>query len=186
MTLIPELKIGLLNAWLPILFFNIFMIALPHIVNPQGAKRAVDTSWYEKKDKKFVVLTFIFWFGQIIYGVWVTLKIGTTWFNIGAVITIAGFIFYTIANNNYMTVPLDKAITRGLYKISRNPLYLFSGIIMIGISLAAASWIMLVIIAIYWAINHQTIKAEERYCFKTYGEEYRKYMDKVPRYILFF
>ena len=111
------------------------------------------------------------------------MKIGTVWFNIGAVITIAGFILYIIANSNYMTAPLDKAITNGLYKISRNPLYLFSGTIMIGVSIAAASWVMLVIIAIFWTINHQTIKAEERYCLKTYGEEYRKYMDKVPRYI---
>ncbi len=126
MVLIPELKIGLLNAWLPILLFNIFMMVLPRLVNPQGAKRAVDTSWYEKKDKKLVVLTFIFWFGQIIYGIWAPLKIGTVWFNIGAVITIAGFILYTIANSNYMTAPLDKAITNGLYKISPNPLYLFS------------------------------------------------------------
>ena len=186
MTLIPELKIGLLNAWLPILFFNIFMMVLPYLVNQQGAKRAIDTSWYEKKDKKKIALTSIFWYGQIIYGIWAPLKIGTVWFNIGAVITITGFILYTIANNNFMTAPLDKAITVGLYKISRNPLYFFSSIIMIGISIAAASWIMLVIIAIYWAITHQIIKAEEQYCLKTYGEEYRKYMDKAPRYILFF
>ncbi len=186
MSLIPKLQIGMLNAWLPILLFNIFMMALPYMVNAKGAKRAVDTSWYEKKDKIFMALTFIFWYGQIIYAIWVPLKIGTIWFNIGAVITITGFIFYIIANHNYMTAPLDQAITNGLYKISRNPLYLFSGIIMIGISITAASWIMLVIIAIYLVITHRIIKAEERYCLKTYGKEYQKYMDNVPRYLLIF
>ncbi len=186
MSLIPKLQIGMLNAWLPILLFNIFMMALPYIVNAKGAKRAVDTSWYEKKDKIFMALTFIFWYGQIIYAIGVPLKIGTVWFHVGAVITIISFVFYTIANNNYMTAPLDQAITNGLYKISRNPLYLFSGIIMIGISIAAASWIMLVIIAIYSVITHRIIKAEEMYCLKTYGKEYQKYMDKVPRYLLIF
>ena len=186
MNLIPELKIGLLNAWLPMLIFNIFMMAIPRVVNPQGAKRAVDTSWYENKDKKFVVLTMTIWLGQIVYGIWTPLKIGTVWFNVGSVITIAGFILCTIANHNYMTAPLDKAITNGLYKISRNPLYLFSGIVMIGISIAAASWIMLVIIALYSTFNHQIIKSEERYCLKTYGDEYREYMKKTARYFLFF
>ena len=186
MTLIPELKIGLLNAWLPILLFNIFMMAIARIINSKGLKRSGDTSWYEKKDKILVPLIYIFWFGQIIYGIWVPLKIGTVWFNIGAVITIVGFVLHTIANHNYMTAPLDKAITNGMYKISRNPLYFFSDIIMIGISIAATSWIMLVIIAGHWAIHHQLIIAEERYCLKTYGEEYRKYMKKTTRYFLFF
>lgn len=184
MSIIPELKIGLLNAWLPILLFNIFMMILPYLVNPQGAKRAIDTSWYEKRDKMLVIPTFIFWFGLIIYGIWAPLKMGTVWFEVGSVIIATGFIFYVIANHNYITAPLDKTITKGLFKISRNPLYLFSGIFMIGVSIAAASWIMLVIIAIFCIINHQIIKAEERYCLKCYGEEYRKYMDKVPRYIL--
>lgn len=183
MSLIPELKIGLLNAWIPVLLFNIFMMIFPLLLNKKSAKRAVDTSWFGKREKNLMLMSFIFWYGLLIYSVWVPLKTGSLGFYVGLVISIIGFVFYTIANINYANAPLDEAITQGLYKISRNPLYFFSSFILVGISIAAASWIMLIITGVYLAFTHQMIKAEEVYCIKTYGEKYGEYTKKTPRYL---
>ena len=183
---IPELKIGLLNAWIPILGFNIFMMIFPQLVNRKGAKRAVETFWYTKKDKIFMFLSFIFWYGQLVYAVWVPIVTSTIWFYTGVIISITGLIFYTIANVNYVNALINEAITNGMYKISRNPMYFFSFLIITGIALISSSWVLFFIMLVYGLITYQIIKGEERYCLKTYGLEYREYMKKVPRYFLFF
>lgn len=186
MSIMAELKIGLWNAWLPIVVFNIFMMVFPQFINRKGSKRAVETFWYTKKDKIFTALSFVFWYGALVYAVWVPLITGTIWFYIGLVISMIGFIFYAIANVNYVNAPLDKAITNGMYKISRNPLYFFSFPIIIGIAVMSSSWILFFIMLAFGLINHQIIKGEEDYCLKTYGSEYREYMKKTARYFIFF
>ena len=45
MTLIPELKIGFLNAWLPILFFHLFVMIFSYLINKEGFKRGAERSW---------------------------------------------------------------------------------------------------------------------------------------------
>ena len=186
MSLIPELRIGLLNAWLPLIGFNIFMMIFPQLVNRKGSKRAVETSWYTEKDRIFMALSFIFWYGQLVYGVWVPLVAGTIWFYTGVIISTIGLVFYAIANVDYVNAPLGQAITNGVYKISRNPMYFFSFLIVAGIALMSSSWILFLIMLVYGVITHQIIKGEELYCLKTYGFEYRKYMKKTARYFLFF
>lgn len=57
---------------------------------------------------------------------------------------------------------------------------------MLGIVVATASlWLLLVLVPYCWAM-HGTILGEEQYCLRTYGESYREYLKKVPRYFLFF
>ena len=102
MSLIPELKIGLFNAWIPLLFFNILMMALPYLISKEGAKRAVDTSWYDKKEKIMMILSFVFWYGLLIYSIWIPLKTSTVWFYTGLIISLTALVFYIIANHNYM------------------------------------------------------------------------------------
>lgn len=186
MSLIHELKIGLFNAWLPLLFFNILMMALPYLISKEGAKRAVDTSWYEKKDKIMMILSFVFWYGLLIYSIWIPLKTGTVWFYTGLIIILPCLVCYIIANHNYMSAPPGKAITKGMYKISRHPLYVFSSFILTSIFISSASWSMLFITTVYMIITHQLVKAEEQYCLRKYGDEYHKYMNSVPRYLIFF
>jgi len=42
---------------------------------------------------------------------------------------------------------------------------------------------LFVLLAIYSIINHFVVIAEEKHCLKEYGDSYREYMEKVPRYI---
>jgi protein-S-isoprenylcysteine O-methyltransferase Ste14 len=68
----------------------------------------------------------------------------------------------------------------------RLPIYFFTSITFIGISIASASWIMLLMLVLYSFIDLKIILAEEQYLLKTYGESYREYKEKVPRYFIFF
>nr|NIO37398.1 DUF1295 domain-containing protein [Candidatus Bathyarchaeota archaeon] len=79
--------------------------------------------------------------------------------------------------------PLGKPATKGVYTISRNPMYFSMFLIFVGIGLASASWLFL-LLAIFWiAVVDRGVVAEERLCLETYGDSYREYMKKTPRWI---
>lgn len=71
----------------------------------------------------------------------------------------------------------------GLYRISRNPLYL--GFYLIGFAsclyVPAAINLILVVIAI--AVHHRVILAEERFLHRKFGEAYDQYTGRVHRYL---
>jgi protein-S-isoprenylcysteine O-methyltransferase Ste14 len=54
-----------------------------------------------------------------------------------------------------------------------------------GISIAIGSWIALTVLLISRVLNSGGDRAEEQACLDYYGESYRKYMEEVPRYLLF-
>jgi protein-S-isoprenylcysteine O-methyltransferase Ste14 len=125
-------------------------------------------------------------FGMMILTIWVPLKTGTPWFYIGLALFLIGLIGYLIAVRNYATTPDDEPVRKGMYRISRNPLYLFFGVIYFGLIVATLSLPLLIIWMINIVLTHLIILAEEGYCLKTYTESYRDYMQIVPRWFLFF
>ena len=54
-----QFHFGWLNAWIP--SFALVLIQLLYmILYREGGKRAVDTSWYTSKDKRYATLSFVF------------------------------------------------------------------------------------------------------------------------------
>lgn len=186
MEFIGNLKIGLYNAWLPITCFLVIMYIFPFLINKAGTKRAINTSWYGKKEKISSVISMLFFYALPVAGILTPLKTGTFFFYVGMIIYAIAFIPYLIANINYVKAPLNEPIVKGVYRISRNPMYFFSGLIMLGICIATACWLMLIILTCYLIATHSITISEEHYCIKTYGEKYKEYMKKTPRYFLFF
>ena len=185
MCIIPTHEIGLFNVWL--FFIPVFLSwIIPYIVNKEAVKRMGDMSWWNSKEKKLYGCSSLLLYGSVIYSIWVPLQIETVWFYIGLVIFIIGFIGELIAYKNFASTPLDEPITKGIYKISRNPLYFFFYLVLIGGFIASLSWIMLLLTILYVSFVHQIILSEERHLLEIYGESYRKYKEKVPRYFLFF
>lgn len=114
------------------------------------------------------------------------LKIGSIDFIIGTTFFTFGLVLLTIAIMNYKNSPLDKPITKGFYKVSRNPQLLSLWVIFIGMSVAVGSWINIFIILIAIGCAHFGILGEERRLTEQYGDSYLEYKKKVPRYFLFF
>ncbi len=180
-----EIRIGLLNAWIgSLIVFLVLMV--PMILNKKAAKRLGDMSWYSKGDTKIAMISMVFSYGMMILSIWIPLKIDTPYFYVGTILLIVGIIFYLTAFHNYSTTPENKPVQKGMYQISRNPLYFFYGVMMFGVVAAALSLPMLIIWILYTVFTHLIILREERYCLETYPESYKEYMQKVPRYILFF
>jgi protein-S-isoprenylcysteine O-methyltransferase Ste14 len=75
---------------------------------------------------------------------------------------------------------------KGLYKISRHPQIVSLFIIFFGICLAIGSWAALIALILSRILQHYGLLAEEEVCLEQYGESYRKYLEEVPRYFVFF
>jgi protein-S-isoprenylcysteine O-methyltransferase Ste14 len=119
----------------------------------------------------------------IIYSIFLPLKLGTVWFYVGLPICLLSLVMNLIASIDIVTTPLDKLVTKGVYRISRNPIYFSAFLMYVGIGVACASWIFLLCGVAWIIIWHITVKAEEHFLLEKYGDTYREYMNRTPRWI---
>jgi len=184
MSLIPEFQIGLWNGWILsaiFLFANYFiMFFLPK----ENIKEMMDQVKQAKgKDKFLNIFSFVPYLGIMFYAVFVPLKLGTPWFYVGLAIFILGMIGEIIAEVQLFSRKPGQPVFKGFYSISRSPIYVFYYIIIMGIGVVTASGLILALAAISMILIHYIILAEERFCLEKYGDAYREYMNKAPRYI---
>ncbi|UCD13700.1 MAG: isoprenylcysteine carboxylmethyltransferase family protein, partial [Thermoplasmatales archaeon] len=73
---------------------------------------------------------------------------------------------------------------KGIFRYSRNPMYLGGFIFFIGISLVCISWIYFLVVLIWMIFLHVIdVPVEESECIKKYGKDYLEYMKRTPRWI---
>lgn len=78
----------------------------------------------------------------------------------------------------------DKLVTDGLYRLSRNPMYLGMLLILIGFSLVLNSLLGLLFpIVFFWIMNWRVIPSEEKVVEEVFGEEYLVYKCRTRRWI---
>ena len=185
MSLVPDFELGLWNAWIFVLSFLLMFIVweiLNRIREQKGASRPDKPPFNEKEKKLYGISQLIFW-ASVIYSFFLPLKLGTAWFYVGLLVYLFGMIFTIVAGTNLDNTPMNRPATEGLYRISRNPIYLGTFLIFIGIGIAGASWLFLLLIAVFIVLYDILIAPEERWCLEKYGDAYREYMDKTPRWI---
>ena len=82
-------------------------------------------------------------------------------------------------NNN-----IDTIINTGIYKYSRNPIYLAVLIINIGLSLILNSvWILIDTIIIAKCLDYFLIRKEEKFLLEKFKEKYIEYRNKTRKWI---
>ena len=80
--------------------------------------------------------------------------------------------------------PSENGINQsGLYRISRNPMYVAYFFVFLGCALLAQSPVLLVTLLCLQVSTHWIIRAEERWCIQQFGDAYLQYMKRVRRYI---
>jgi len=75
-------------------------------------------------------------------------------------------------------------VTRGIFALTRNPIYVFIDLWFIGIFLINGTLIFLVLAVLAIAAQHWQILREEDFLKKRYGEAYESYRKKTPRYLI--
>jgi len=185
MSLIPAFEIGVWNAWIFTIWLLIPFFLEPLNIIPKGREEGSDfTAEFSKAQKYARHSMHIIHLLLIIYSIFVPLKLGTAWFYAGLPVYLVGLISYAMVWVGFATTPPDKPVTSGIYRYSRNPMYLSTIILFVGIGIATASWIFLLLPVVYMIMPLlRMVEAEERHCLKVYGDAYREYMKRTPRWI---
>lgn len=71
---------------------------------------------------------------------------------------------------------------RGLYRFSRNPMYVAYFLLFAGCALLVQSPVLPAFVLIFQTAAHWIIRAEERWCAERFGEAYLQYRKRVRRY----
>ena len=80
--------------------------------------------------------------------------------------------------------PAAALVQAGPYRFTRNPGYLGAALIYAGISLLARSpWSLALLPGVLAIMRRGVIEREERYLEGKFGEEYRRYKERVRRWI---
>ena len=182
MSLIPAFQIGPWNAWI----FSLAFLLVIYVLSPLiVSKKAGLFVWprYTRWEKILNVILMVTMFSPFIYSIFLPLKLDTGWFYAGLPIYLIGMIFVIITILNFSTAPVDKLLTRGIFRISRNPMYFGWFLVYMGMGIGCGSWLFIVIGLAFRNMNNFLISAEERTCLEMYGNVYREYMKKTPKWI---
>jgi protein-S-isoprenylcysteine O-methyltransferase Ste14 len=186
MELFPTLQLGWLNGWLLlVILYGVFGLLL-WIFPRDVVARLYDRSGWSEREKQLVAMRLPFALATFALIIFTPLKMGTGVFALGMAVFAIGLLAFVVALLNFRDTPPDQPAELGLYRVSRNPQSVSLIVATVGICLAIASWAALLTIAITMVFGHFRILAEEGTCLRQYGESYRAYMQRVPRYFLLF
>ena len=184
MSLVPALEIGVWNAWIFMIWLLVALFLVPLNIVPKGREEGSDfTAEFSRTQKCAIRSMHIIYLLSIIYSIFVPLKLGTPWFWAGLPIYLTGLISYAMVWVGFATTPPDRLITKGIYRYSRNPMQLSQVVIFLGVGVATASWVFLLLGVAYMITPLLWVAAEERRCLKYYGEAYCEYMNTTPRWM---
>jgi protein-S-isoprenylcysteine O-methyltransferase Ste14 len=176
----PEFELGLWNAWIFILPIIILSLIGSRILGKRGSG---GFSGHTKEEKMLESIDMVIVFAFYAYSVFLPLKLGTLWFYVGLLVYLLGMLVEILAMLSFHTTPVDKPVTKGVYRISRHPMYVGEILIYISISIACLSWIFLMPVIVAAILESYIVTAEERICLNQYGDAYREYINRTPRWI---
>jgi protein-S-isoprenylcysteine O-methyltransferase Ste14 len=112
------------------------------------------------------------------------LFLGGVLFAVGLALMLAGGHYFSLAKTNIPPYkPALHLVTDGLYAFVRNPMYVGFGAMLAGLGIAFASdWTLVLMIPAAIVLHRGVVLREERYLEAKFGDAYRQYMMRVPRY----
>ncbi len=184
MSLVPAFAIGVWNAWIFMIWPWVAMLVV-RLVGLDVYRRASGQPEM-KTSRPYKVVSYLSMVVEtmaVAYSIFLPLKLGTTWFYAGLAIFLTGLVVLTTATVNFAKTPMDIPVTKGIYHYSRHPMYLASLLIYLSVGIASASWLFLLVFVVQSVSIVISAVEEERYCLEKYGEAYREYIDKTPRWL---
>jgi protein-S-isoprenylcysteine O-methyltransferase Ste14 len=181
MSLIPAFQLGLWNAWIFMVYHFLPMPLL--LLIHRGLAQQMQKP-HSETERKLYPITWTVWLLAVTYSIFLPLKLGTIWFYVGFSISMVGLITYTMVIVTFATTPIDdEPLTKGLYRYSRHPMYVTQTVMFVGVSIASASWVFLLFTIVYTVLSVISANTEERFCLEKYGDTYRQYVNRTPRWI---
>ena len=95
--------------------------------------------------------------------------------------------FFSFGNSWRIGIDREKSgalVTKGIFSITRNPIFVAFDLMSLGIFLVNGTWFFLVFALLALITVHSQILREEKFLTQRYGEAYARYRKKTPRYLI--
>lgn len=173
-----------MNGILLLVPFLLIRFALLSAINKKAISRAAYFAPVRGKEKIAYYIYQISNAGIFVYLLFLAVKADFSWkFYTGLAFYLLGFCLCTITIVNFSS-PDDRGLnTNGIYKFSRNPMYVAYFIWFLSMAMLTQSLILFGLVCVFQISAHWIILAEERWCLEEFGVVYKQYMKRVRRYI---
>lgn len=105
------------------------------------------------------------------------------WFYPGAALYAAAVALLAASTVHFANASPEGFCAAGLYRLSRNPMYVAYFLYFLGCALLTRSPLLLGMLIVFQASAHWIILAEERWCRQKFAGAYDEYARRVRRYI---
>ena len=186
MSWLPAFKIGLWNAWILMLIFPLQPLIIRWLDKAVGTGQIYQKLGGEQGGNGQKKIYQIFSVIQILlgaYSIFLPLKLGTAWFYAGLTVYLTGLLLFLSSTITVAATPQGQVFTRGMYRWSRHPGYLSISLTFIGVGIASASWVFLLLAAVLSLLLRSQAILEERGCLVLYGNAYQEYLDRTPQWL---
>jgi protein-S-isoprenylcysteine O-methyltransferase Ste14 len=186
MDFLPPLHLGVLNGWLLLVTYFLGLTVSVMAFPADKRKKLFLEPQYPRGHARWVALLLgrIAAVSFVVLTLFTELRLGTHLFYVGVTLYAIGYVLVMASLNDYKHAPADGVVTGGLYRYPRNPQWLGLVGVFVGTVLAMGAGLHLILVLILVAVYHFQILLEEQVCASAYGEKYRDYMSRVPRYLL--
>jgi protein-S-isoprenylcysteine O-methyltransferase Ste14 len=113
------------------------------------------------------------------------LAVGATFAVLG--LALGGYAVWEFRRLGTSVVPGDPAtamVESGPYRYTRNPIYLGFVLLYFGLAVMLTSeWMLVLLVPVLMILQRGVVLREEAYLSEKFGEAYRKYQARVPRWL---
>lgn len=111
---------------------------------------------------------------------------------VGLIFVVVGFVLAVFAARGFRLAgtsvipgePASALMTTGIYRVTRNPMYVGFILLYFGLSIVLTSvWILLFLIPVVLILHRGVVLREETYLARKFGDEYTRYAKRVPRWL---
>jgi protein-S-isoprenylcysteine O-methyltransferase Ste14 len=181
MTLVPATEIGAWNAWI-FMLYNFLPMPLLTLVHRGMAREAARPQ--SGIERTLFPVMWMIWLAAVAYSIFLPLRVGTTWFYVGLPIALVGCVGFAAVTITFATTQVEEEpLASGLYRYSRHPMYVIQLVMFLGVGIACASWVFILFTIVYSGLSLAYAATEEQHCLEKYGDAYREYIERTPRWI---
>lgn len=164
---------------IPIFFIRYIVLGA---VNKDALKRASHFAPLQGNEKMAYVIYQLSTVAIIVTLFFFRIETHSNWFYIGLSVFALGLVLYTVSVIDFAKPKSNGLNVNGLYRVSRNPMYVAYFVYFLGCTMLAQSWLLFLFVLVFQFSSHWIIRSEERWCIAKFGEPYIAYMIKVRRY----
>ncbi len=172
-----------MNAAILLIPFVLIRYGLMGLLGGDALRRAAHYPETEGSERVFHWIYQIASLLLLIFPFFLKVDGSSRWMIPGFAVYGLGVVVTAAATINFSKPLPDGFHQNGLYRFSRNPMYVGYFFYFLGCVVLTASWVLLAALILFQLSTHYLIRSEERWCLEKFGDEYAKYEKRVRRYL---